>query len=133
MKGGGKMEDEKMTLDEMKQFIIDYYVNLQRIKKASNGVENSELEYQLKVTENKLSTLGIAVKDFQIDSWWTRIETANKSVNPLLYFQRVHLVYMWKMPGSLNLPGVDLCEQCAKSIFKREPCLLYTSDAADEL
>ncbi|WP_342980955.1 MULTISPECIES: hypothetical protein [unclassified Ruminococcus] len=62
------MEDEKMTLDEMKQFIIDYYVNLQRIKKASNGVENSELEYQLKVTENKLSTLGIAVKDFQIDS-----------------------------------------------------------------
>ncbi len=57
-----------MTLDEMKQFIIDYYVNLQRIKKASNGVENSELEYQLKVTENKLSTLGIAVKDFQIDS-----------------------------------------------------------------
>ena len=68
MKGGGKMEDEKMTLDEMKQFIIDYYVNLQRIKKASNGVENSELEYQLKVTENKLSTLGIAVKDFQIDS-----------------------------------------------------------------
>lgn len=42
-----------MTLDEMKQFIIDYYVNLQRIKKASNGVENSELEYQLKVTENK--------------------------------------------------------------------------------
>ena len=68
MKGGGKMEDEEMTLDEMKQFIIDYYVNLQRIKKASNGVENSELEYQLKVTENKLSTLGIAVKDFQIDS-----------------------------------------------------------------
>lgn len=57
-----------MTLDEMKQFIIDYYVNLQRIKKASNGAENSELEYQLKVTENKLSTLGIAVKDFQIDS-----------------------------------------------------------------
>ena len=57
-----------MTLDEMKQFIIDYYVNLQRIKKASNGVENSELEYQLKVTENKLNTLGIAVKDFQIDS-----------------------------------------------------------------
>ena len=57
-----------MTLDEMKQFIIDYYVNLQRIKKASNGVENSELEYQLKVTENKLSTLGIVVKDFQIDS-----------------------------------------------------------------
>ena len=68
MKGGGKMEDEEMTLDEMKQFIIDYYVNLQRIKKASNGVENSELEYQLKVTENKLSILGIAVKDFQIDS-----------------------------------------------------------------
>ena len=57
-----------MTLDEMKQVIIDYYVNLQRIKKASNGVENSELEYQLKVAENKLSALGIPAKDYQINS-----------------------------------------------------------------
>ena len=67
MKGGGKMEDEEMTLDELKQFIIDWYVNLQRIKKAANGAQNSELEYQLKVTENKLSALGIPAKDYQIE------------------------------------------------------------------
>ena len=67
MKGGGKMEDEEMTLDELKQFIIDWYVNLQRIKKAANGTQNSELEYQLKVTENKLSALGIPAKDYQIE------------------------------------------------------------------
>ena len=56
-----------MTLDEMKQFIIDYYVNLQRIKKAANGTTNPELEYQLKVAENKLSALGIPAKDYQIE------------------------------------------------------------------
>ena len=61
------MEDEEMTLDELKQFIIDWYVNLQRIKKAANGAQNSELEYQLKVTENKLSALGIPAKDYQIE------------------------------------------------------------------
>ena len=59
------MGGEDMTLDELKQVVIDYYVNLQRIKKAETA-ENSELDYQLKVAENKLSALGIPPKDFQL-------------------------------------------------------------------
>lgn len=54
-----------MTLDELKQVVIDYYVNLQRIKKAETA-ENLELDYQLKVAENKLSALGIPPKDYQL-------------------------------------------------------------------
>lgn len=34
MKRGADMEVEDMTLDELKQVNIDYYVNLLRIKKA---------------------------------------------------------------------------------------------------
>lgn len=51
------MVQEDMTLDELKQVMIDYYVNLQRIKKADTG-NNPELEYQLKIYKNKLSSLG---------------------------------------------------------------------------
>lgn len=35
---------EDMTLEEFKQVTIDYYVNLQRIKKAETGT-NTELDY----------------------------------------------------------------------------------------
>lgn len=63
--GGDRMGGEDMTLDELKQVVIDYYVNLQRIKKAETA-ENSELDYQLKVAENKLSALGIPPKDYQL-------------------------------------------------------------------
>ncbi len=37
---------EGMTLDELKQVTIDYYVNLQRIKKAETG-NYAELDFQL--------------------------------------------------------------------------------------
>jgi len=47
---------QDMTLDELKQITIDYYVNLQRIKKADKG-NNPELEYQLKVYKNKLAQI----------------------------------------------------------------------------
>lgn len=50
--------NEPMTENELKQVTIDYYVNLQRIKKAETG-NNPELDYQLKVVKNKLSSLGI--------------------------------------------------------------------------
>lgn len=56
---------EDMTLEEFKQVTIDYYVNLQRIKKAETGT-NTELDYQIRVTENKLSTLGIPIQDYQM-------------------------------------------------------------------
>lgn len=64
-KGGERMETEAMTLDELKQVTIDYYVNLQRIKKADTG-NNPELEYQLKVYRNKLSALGIPAEEYEM-------------------------------------------------------------------
>lgn len=55
-----------MTRDEMLKYEIDYFVNLMRIKKAETGI-NAELEYQIKVQRNKLSTLGINTNNFEID------------------------------------------------------------------
>lgn len=55
---------QDMAPDELKQVIIDYYVNLQRIKKADTG-NNPELEYQLKVYKNKLASLGIPSEEFE--------------------------------------------------------------------
>lgn len=57
--------NEPMTENELKQVTIDYYVNLQRIKKAETG-NNPELDYQLKVVKNKLSSLGIPTKDYEL-------------------------------------------------------------------
>lgn len=56
---------EYMTENELKQVTIDYYVNLQRIKKAETGI-NPELDYQLKVVKNKLSSLGIPTEDYEL-------------------------------------------------------------------
>ena len=53
-----------MTLDELKQINIDFYVNLLRIKKAEQA-ENSELDYQILVQETKLQTLGISTLDLK--------------------------------------------------------------------
>ncbi|MBQ9886988.1 MAG: hypothetical protein IJM37_09055 [Lachnospiraceae bacterium] len=59
------MEDEYMTLDELKQVNIDYYVNLLRIKKSEQST-NEELDYQIRVQENKLHALGINTEDFKL-------------------------------------------------------------------
>ena len=53
-----------MTLDELKQINIDFYVNLLRFKKAEQA-ENSELDYQILVQETKLQTLGISTLDLK--------------------------------------------------------------------
>ena len=47
-------------------FISDKYTDLQRIKRANNGVENQELEYQIKVTIAKLASLGVSVEDITL-------------------------------------------------------------------
>ena len=65
MKGGGKVSDS-MTREELISLTIDKYTDLQRIKKANGGNENKELEYQLKVTVAKLSSLGISVEDITL-------------------------------------------------------------------
>ena len=49
---------EDMTEKELITVLIDKYTDLQRIKRANNGVENQELEYQIKVTIAKLASLG---------------------------------------------------------------------------
>ena len=54
-----------MTLDELKQVNIDYYVNLMRIKEAQNGT-NKELDYQIKVAKAKLQLLGIPTEKFEM-------------------------------------------------------------------
>ena len=60
------MEVEGMNQYEMINFEINYYVNLMRIKKAEKGV-NEELDYQLKVQKNKLSTLGVNTENFEFN------------------------------------------------------------------
>lgn len=59
------MSEEYMTENELKQVTIDYYVNLQRIKKAETA-NNPELEYQLKVVKNKLAALGIPSEEYEM-------------------------------------------------------------------
>ena len=64
IKDGERMVQE-MSLDELKQVTIDYYVNLQRIKKADTG-NNPELEYQLRIVKNKLASLGIPSEEYEM-------------------------------------------------------------------
>lgn len=59
------MSEEYMTENELKQVTIDYYVNLQRIKRAETA-NNPELEYQLKVVKNKLAALGIPSEEYEM-------------------------------------------------------------------
>ena len=54
-----------MSENELKQVTIDYYVNLQRIKKAETG-NNQELDYQIKVVKNKLASLGIPSEEYEM-------------------------------------------------------------------
>lgn len=55
-----------MTEKELITVLIDKYTDLQRIKRANNGVENQELEYQIKVTIAKLASLGVSVEDITL-------------------------------------------------------------------
>ena len=57
---------EDMTEKELITVLIDKYTDLQRIKRANNGVENQELEYHIKVTIAKLASLGVSVEDITL-------------------------------------------------------------------
>ena len=57
---------EDMTEKELITVLIDKYTDLQRIKRANNGVEYQELEYQIKVTIAKLASLGVSVEDITL-------------------------------------------------------------------
>lgn len=58
----------EMTREELISITIDKYTDLQRIKRANGNVRNDELEYQLKVTVAKLSSLGISVEDITLNN-----------------------------------------------------------------
>ena len=58
-------------MDDMNQYevinnTIDYYKNLQAIKKA-NTCENAVLDYEIKITEVKLEKFGINLKDLRFE------------------------------------------------------------------
>ncbi len=55
-----------MTDKELITVTIDRYTDLQRIKKANGAQENPELDYQLKVTVAKLSSMGVSVEDITL-------------------------------------------------------------------
>lgn len=58
-KGGVTMSEE-----EVKQNLIDYYINLLRIKAAETG-NNKELEIQLLAVKVKLSSYNIDTKELE--------------------------------------------------------------------
>lgn len=55
-----------MTDKELVTVTIDRYTDLQRIKKANGDYVNEELEYQIKVTVAKLSSMGVSVEDITL-------------------------------------------------------------------
>lgn len=55
-----------MTDKELITVTIDRYTDLQRIKKANGDHENSELDYLIRVTTAKLSSLGVSVEDITL-------------------------------------------------------------------
>lgn len=57
---------EEMTEKELIAVLIDKYTDLQRIKKANNDTPNEELNYQIKVTVAKLSSMGVNVEDLTL-------------------------------------------------------------------
>ena len=57
---------EEMTEKELITVLIDKYTDLQRIKKANNNVENEALEYQIRATTAKLSSMGVNVEDLTL-------------------------------------------------------------------
>ena len=55
-----------MTDKELITVTIEHYGDLQRIKRANGGQENPELEYALKLTAAKLSSMGVNVEDITL-------------------------------------------------------------------
>lgn len=55
-----------MTDKELITVTIEHYGDLQRIKRANGAQENPELDYALKLTIAKLSSLGVNVEDITL-------------------------------------------------------------------
>lgn len=55
-----------MSDKELITITIDRYTDLQRVKKANGDHENSELDYLIKITIAKLSSMGVNVEDITL-------------------------------------------------------------------
>jgi len=55
-----------MSDKELVTITIDRYTDLQRIKKCNGDVVNLELEYQIRVVEAKLSSMGILIEKISL-------------------------------------------------------------------
>ncbi len=60
------MEITQMTDKELITTTIDRYTDLQQIKKANGGHKNEMLDYLIRVTTAKLSSLGVNVEDITL-------------------------------------------------------------------
>lgn len=56
-----------MSDKELVTMTIEHYGDLQRIKQANGGHENPALDYVLKLTIAKLSSLGVNVEDITLN------------------------------------------------------------------
>ena len=57
---------QEMSDKELITVTIDRYTDLQQVRKANGGHENEMLDYLIKVTTVKLSSLGINVEDITL-------------------------------------------------------------------
>ncbi len=55
-----------MTDKELIAITMDRYAELQRIKRDNGDHENKELDYAIKLTTAKLSSLGVNVEDIAL-------------------------------------------------------------------
>ena len=55
-----------MTTEEMKDVLITQYCDYQEIKAANGEHENRELDYKIKKTAARLSSLGVNVEDLKL-------------------------------------------------------------------
>ena len=60
------MEVMEVTDKELVTVTIDRYTDLQQIKKANGGHKNEMLDYFIKVTIAKLSSMGVNAEDITL-------------------------------------------------------------------
>ena len=51
---------------ELLMILIDQYTNLQRIKKANGDMVNEELDYQIRSTAAKLTSVGMNLEELTL-------------------------------------------------------------------
>ena len=57
---------QDMSDKELITVTIDRYTDLQRVKKANGDHENAQLDYLIKITISKLSSMGVNVEDITL-------------------------------------------------------------------